>query len=81
MKKAVITNMDTNEEIEVMFNPKEYVVEKKTPWSEINVFGLDSPPPLCSLQWARENGFPWNCFSIPLRKWQMSVNTHQKLKS
>ena len=44
MKKAVITNMDTNEEIEVMFNPKEYVVEKKTPWSEINVFGLDSPP-------------------------------------
>lgn len=61
LEKAVITNMDTNEEIEVMFNPKEYVVEKKTPWSEINVFGLDSPP-LCSLQWARENGFPWNCF-------------------
>ena len=44
LEKAVITNMDTNEEIEVMFNPKEYVVEKKTPWSEINVFGLDSPP-------------------------------------
>ena len=44
LEKAFITNMDTNEEIEVMFNPKEYVVEKKTPWSEINVFGLDSPP-------------------------------------
>jgi len=44
LEKAVITNMDTNEEIEVMFNPKEYVLEKKTPWSEINTFGLDSPP-------------------------------------
>ena len=44
LEKAVITNMDTNDEIEVMFNPKEYVLEKKTPWSEINVFGMDSPP-------------------------------------
>ena len=44
LEKAVITNMDTNEEIEVMFNPKEYVLEKKTPWSEINTFGLDAPP-------------------------------------
>ena len=44
LEKAVITNMDTNDEIEVMFNPKEYVFEKKTPWTEINVFGLDSPP-------------------------------------
>lgn len=44
LEKAVITNMDTNDEIEVMFNPKEYVLEKKTPWSEINTFGLDSPP-------------------------------------
>ena len=52
LKKAVITNMDTNEEIEVMFNPKEYVVEKKTPWSEINVFGLDSPP--CAVYNGRE---------------------------
>lgn len=44
LEKAVITNMDTNDEIEVMFNPKEYVLEKKTPWTEINTFGLDSPP-------------------------------------
>lgn len=44
LEKAVITNMDTNDDIEVLFNPKEYVIEKKTPWSEINVFGLDSPP-------------------------------------
>lgn len=44
LEKAVITNTDTNEDLEVLFNPKEYVIEKKTPWSEINVFGMDSPP-------------------------------------
>jgi hypothetical protein len=44
LEKATITNVDTNDEIEVLFNPKEYVIEKKTPWSEINVFGMDSPP-------------------------------------
>jgi hypothetical protein len=44
LEKAIITNLDTNEDIKVMFNPKEYVLEKKTPWSEVNVFGLDSPP-------------------------------------
>ena len=44
LEKAVIVNAATNDEIEVLFNPKEYVIEKKTPWSEINVFGLDSPP-------------------------------------
>ena len=57
LKKAVITNMDTNEEIEVMFNPKEYVVEKKTPWSEINVFGLDSPPPCAVYNGRKETAF------------------------
>ena len=44
LEKAVITNLDTNKEIEVLFNPKEYVIEKKTPWAEQNVFGMDSPP-------------------------------------
>lgn len=44
LEKAVITNVDTGEEIPVLFNPKEYVIEKKTPWSEMNVFGMDSPP-------------------------------------
>ena len=44
LEKATITNVDTNDEIEVLFNPKEYGIEKKTPWSEINVFGMDSPP-------------------------------------
>jgi len=44
LEKAVITNVDNGEEIQVLFNPKEYLIEKKTPWTEMNVFGLDSPP-------------------------------------
>ena len=31
LEKAVITNMDTNDDIEVLFNPKEYVIEKRLP--------------------------------------------------
>ncbi|MDR0320547.1 MAG: LysM peptidoglycan-binding domain-containing protein [Treponema sp.] len=44
LEKAIISNIDTGEDIEVLFNPKEYVIEKKTPWTEMQVFGLDSPP-------------------------------------
>ena len=44
LEKAIISNLDKGEDIEVMFNPKEYIMEKKTPWSEVNVFGMDSPP-------------------------------------
>jgi len=44
LEKAIIINLDTDEEIEVLFNPREYVIEKKTPWTEMQVFGMDSPP-------------------------------------
>jgi hypothetical protein len=44
LEKALISNLDTGEDIPVLFNPKEYVLEKKTPWTEMNVFGMDSPP-------------------------------------
>jgi hypothetical protein len=44
LEKAIISNLDTGEDIEVLFNPKEYVIEKKTPWTEMQVFGMDSPP-------------------------------------
>ena len=44
LEKAVISNLDTEKDFVVLFNPKEYVLEKKTPWTEVNVFGLDSPP-------------------------------------
>lgn len=44
LEKAIISNLDTGDDIQVLFNPKEYVIEKKTPWSEVPVFGMDSPP-------------------------------------
>jgi hypothetical protein len=43
LEKAVIKNLDTDDEIEVLFNPKEYIIEKKTPWKEHEIQGLDSP--------------------------------------
>ena len=29
LEKAIITNLDEGEDIKVMFNPKEYVMEKR----------------------------------------------------
>ena len=43
LEKATILNLDTNEEIKVLFNPKEYIIEKRTPWKEHEIQGLDSP--------------------------------------
>ena len=43
LEKAVIINLDTDEEFEVLFNPKEYIIEKRTPWKEHEINGLDSP--------------------------------------
>ncbi|WP_028973405.1 CIS tube protein [Spirochaeta cellobiosiphila] len=43
LEKAVIINLDTDDEIPVLFNPKEYIVEKRTPWKEHEIHGLDSP--------------------------------------
>lgn len=40
---AQIKNLDTSEETEVCFNPKEYTFEKAAPWKEHNIQGLDSP--------------------------------------
>ncbi|MBN2544696.1 MAG: LysM peptidoglycan-binding domain-containing protein [Spirochaetes bacterium] len=44
LEKAVIKNLDTNEDIEVLFNPDEYIITKQTPWREHLIQGLDSPP-------------------------------------
>lgn len=44
LTKATIKNLDTDEEIEVLFNPKEYVIEKRTPWKEQVVNTYDHPP-------------------------------------
>jgi len=43
LEKAVIVNLDTSDEIKVLFNPREYVIEKRTPWKEQHIQGLDSP--------------------------------------
>lgn len=43
LEKAVIKNLDTDEDFEVLFNPKEYIIEKKTRWREHEIQGLDSP--------------------------------------
>lgn len=43
LEKATIVNLDTGDEFEVLFNPKEYVIEKRTPWKEHEIQGLDSP--------------------------------------
>lgn len=43
LEKAYIRNLDKNEDITVLFNPKEYIIEKRTPWRELDIMGLDSP--------------------------------------
>ncbi|MCP4136615.1 MAG: LysM peptidoglycan-binding domain-containing protein [bacterium] len=43
LEKAVIKNLDSDDEIEVLFNPKEYIIEKKTPWKEHDVQGANAP--------------------------------------
>jgi len=41
--KAEIKNLDTNESLQVKFNPKEYTFEKTAPWKEHQIQGLDAP--------------------------------------
>ena len=41
--KMKIVNVDSSEELEVLFNPSEYTLEKKTPWREHEIPGLDLP--------------------------------------
>jgi hypothetical protein len=43
LEKATITNVDKNETFNVLFNPTEYTLKKRTPWAEQQVLGLDAP--------------------------------------
>lgn len=43
LQKLVIHDLDENVDIYVLFNPSEYVLEKKTPWREHEIPGLDMP--------------------------------------
>lgn len=41
--KAKIRNLDTGNEFDICFNPREYTFTKLAPWAEHNIQGLDSP--------------------------------------
>lgn len=43
--KAVIYNLDTNESVECMFNPKEYTFSKKNSWNFVDRKGKNLPSP------------------------------------
>lgn len=43
LEKAVITNVDTGEDFEVIFNPEEYTINKDNNFAQIAVPGLQSP--------------------------------------
>ncbi len=43
LEKAKIINLDKNETIEVLFNPKEYTLRKSTQWEPHKSPGLNSP--------------------------------------
>jgi len=43
LQKARIKNVDTGDEMEVKFNPREYTFEKASPWKPHHNQGLDSP--------------------------------------
>jgi hypothetical protein len=45
--KAQIHNVVTGDTIDVKFNPKEYTFEKRAPWKEQNIHGLNVP----QLEW------------------------------
>jgi hypothetical protein len=40
---ATITNLDTNQKIECMFNPKEYTIAKSNTWTSNQVVGKNAP--------------------------------------
>ena len=43
LEKAIIKDLDNSTDITVMFNPKEYTVEKTVQWESQKATGLDAP--------------------------------------
>ncbi len=43
LKKAKIVNMDSNEDFEVLFNPRENTLKKSVQWEPHKSPGLDAP--------------------------------------
>lgn len=44
LEKATLTNLDRDESIDVLFNPREYTVRKSTHWEQHRSPGSDAPP-------------------------------------
>ena len=44
LEKATIIKTETNEQIQVMFNPEEYTFDKANSFAEIGIPGLETPP-------------------------------------
>src|SRR5256885_8317197 len=43
LEKAKLQNFDTNDSFDVLFNPKEYSIEKSVQWEPHKAPGLDTP--------------------------------------
>lgn len=46
LEKAYITNLETNERIDCLFNPTEYTVSKQNQWETVIQMGEDVPAPV-----------------------------------
>jgi len=44
LTKAFLTNVETNEQIEFLFNPTEYSLSKSNSWDSVAIVGFDVPP-------------------------------------
>lgn len=44
LTKAFLTNVETNERIEFLFNPTEYSLSKTNSWDSVAIVGFDVPP-------------------------------------
>ena len=44
LTKAFLTNVETNQQIEFLFNPTEYSLSKSNSWDAVAIVGFDVPP-------------------------------------
>ena len=44
LAKALIINTDTNERIQVMYNPEEFKLDQGNNFAEVGIPGLNAPP-------------------------------------
>ncbi len=44
LTKAFLTNVETNQQVEFLFNPTEYSISKTNSWDAVAIVGFDVPP-------------------------------------